>query len=164
MKSVYIVGFMGAGKTTISDALKAKLQCQVVDVDQYIVEKEGRTIAEIFERDGEAFFRNLEHRYLKEIPTEDVIVSTGGGMFAEERNRTFIKENGISIYLHADWNEIRSRIQGDTGRPLVQEHSLDGLQSLLEKRRPFYDQADFTVDTTGRTVEDICTEVLGLIN
>ncbi|MBM7701552.1 shikimate kinase [Metabacillus iocasae] len=163
MKALYLVGFMGAGKTTISEELSAILEIPVIDTDQYIEQKTGRSIPQIFEESGEQAFRKLEKEILKELPTNDVIISTGGGVFVQEENRLWINKKGISFYLNCDWEELERRLIGDTSRPLVQKSNLDQLQALFEQRRPSYEQATYTIDTANKTIHEICIEMKELI-
>jgi shikimate kinase len=163
VKALYLVGFMGAGKTTISEELSTKLNIPVIDTDHYIQQKTGKSISDIFQESGELSFRQLEKECLKELPTNDVIIATGGGMFIQEVNRTWMNDKGVSIYLKCRWEDLSQRIAGDTSRPLVQKNELKQLKALFEQRRSMYEQATYCIDTTNKSISDICLEIIGVI-
>lgn len=163
MKALYIVGFMGSGKTTVGVELAKKLNVQVVDTDHYIEQQTGRTIADIFAEEGEEKFRLFETAVLEQLPTNNIVITTGGGLFMKEENRRWMKEGGIVIYLHCDLEEIWTRLQNDHTRPLLQHQNFEKAQALYKWRQPFYEQADIIIHTTGKQVDLICDEILSLI-
>lgn len=160
MKTLYLVGFMGSGKTTIGVELAKRLNIQVVDTDQYIEKQTERTIADIFAEEGEEKFRRLETVILKQLPTNDFLITTGGGLFIKEENRSWMKENGTVIYLHCDIDEIWARLQDDDTRPLLQHQNFEKAKQLYEWRQPFYKEAHVTIDTTNKPINQICDEIL----
>ena len=160
MKAIYLTGFMGAGKTTIGKELAAKLALPVYDTDQEIEKREGKTIASIFAVEGESRFRELESQMLKELPKEDCIITTGGGIILKEENRNWLKENGLSVYLHCDPDEIAKRLENDETRPLLSGERKKELHELFYSRLPLYREAEWTLETTGKTVSYIIDEII----
>ena len=125
MKALYIVGFMGSGKTTVGAELTRRLNVPVVDTDHYIEEQTGRTIADIFEKEGEEKFRLFETAVLEQLPTNNIVITTGGGLFMKEENRQWMKANGTVIYLHCDLEEIWSRLQKVNKSPHIKKQKFD---------------------------------------
>ena len=160
MKAIYLVGFMGAGKTTVAKELAAEFSRTAYDTDQEIEKATGMSVKEIFAAKGETGFRALESDVLKEIPTGNVIVATGGGIVLAEQNRRLMKEQGTVIFLYADPLEILKRLEGDHSRPLLQNNKLEVAKSLYSNRLPLYRQsAHFEIDTTSKTVMDIIADI-----
>jgi len=162
-KTVVLVGLMGAGKTAVGTALARKLGVPFRDSDQEIVKAANMTIAEIFERDGEEFFRRKEaeviSRLLREGPS---VLSTGGGAFLSEVNRRTIARYGVSVWLKADLDLLWNRVRHKTTRPLLRTADPFGtLKDLFHSRKPFYGLADLVVETLPRySVEETADEVL----
>lgn len=138
-KGLFLVGFMGAGKSTLGRPLASALGSRFYDLDAEIVAGEGREISDIFKNDGESFFRDLEISYLKSCPLPSVI-ALGGGAFIQEPIREYIAEKGLSLYLDWPFSRLWERIQGDGTRPLVGER--DALEARFMQRQPIYRQAD----------------------
>ncbi|WP_456395193.1 shikimate kinase [Desulfurobacterium sp.] len=153
---ITLIGFMGAGKTTIGKELAEKLNVPFIDIDKEIEKNLSLPIPEIFEKLGETFFRKTEIETFKAITTRfnNVIVSSGGGMPAFDKNMEILKENSVTIYLKADFETLWSRIKNDSNRPLV-KLGKDRVKELFEKRKPFYKRAHMTIDTTGKTPLEI---------
>ena len=160
-----LVGFMGCGKSTVGKLISKKTSLPFIDLDSVIVEREGRTIPEIFREDGEEFFRELERETLiSELLREgSFVLSTGGGAPAYRNNMEVINRLSTSVFLYADFETLYGRISGDGNRPLA---SLDRkkLRELYEKRLPYYRKAHFTVDTTGKTPEEVAEEIISLLS
>lgn len=155
-KTVVMIGMMGAGKTAVGTALARVLGAPFLDSDDEIVSAANRSISEIFERDGEPFFRARETevlaRLLRGIPC---ILSTGGGAFLAEGNRQLIREAGISVWLRADVELLWQRVRHKTTRPLLRTaNPRETLQSYTAAREVFYAQADLTVDSAGELSVD----------
>ncbi|MBA2878990.1 shikimate kinase [Anoxybacillus kamchatkensis] len=163
MRAIYLTGFMGAGKTTIGQRLGEVLQLPVIDTDAYIEQQVGKTITEIFEEEGEEAFRTYERETLKKLPTEHVIITTGGGIVIQEENRQFMREHGIVIYLHCELHELFRRLADDTTRPLLMENKQKQIKQLFEQRIPWYREAHMTIDTTNRTIDDIVENIVSLL-
>ncbi|MEW5758601.1 MAG: shikimate kinase [Candidatus Omnitrophota bacterium] len=164
MKNIYLVGFMGTGKTAVAKMLSHKLSRPYLDLDEEIVKKEGCSINEIFEKGGETFFRKIEKQLVLEISEKNnLVVSCGGGVLLDKENVQTLKKSGIVICLNAPAEEIYERIKDDKSRPLLKvPNPLEKIKELLHIRKPYYELADHAVDTTGLSVEDITGKILQL--
>jgi shikimate kinase len=147
---IFLIGYMGAGKTTVGKLLADKLNWSFIDVDGFIENRYRQTIAAIFEEKGEAGFRKIERRTLQEISAfENVVISTGGGLPCFFDNMDWMNQTGITIYLKADVNELVNRLNFDKQkRPLIRGKNLEELREFvetnLEKREFFYNRAMLT--------------------
>ncbi|MEO0371219.1 MAG: shikimate kinase [Pseudomonadota bacterium] len=146
-KTVVLVGMMGAGKTAVGRTLAARLNVPFLDSDAEIEQAAKMSIAEIFARDGEAFFRDREaeviNRLLDGAPG---ILSTGGGAFLADRNRDNISDKGVSVWLNADLSLLWGRVKNKDTRPLLRTaNPYVTLKELFEARVPIYEQADLAV-------------------
>ena len=152
-KTVVMVGMMGAGKTAVGRALAARLAVPFLDSDAEIEAAANMTIPEIFERDGEPFFRDRETRVIERLLTEAPgILSTGGGAFLAERNRQAISEKGVSVCLMADLDVLWNRVKHKDTRPLLRSPDPRAtLKGLYEARMPIYALADLKVVSDGET-------------
>lgn len=142
-KNIILIGYMGCGKTTVGRHL-AKLESAIfLDTDERIEEKQERSISDIFARDGETAFRDMETDYLKELirfRKEGLIISTGGGMPVREENRKLLQELGFVVYLKAAPETVYERIKDDTRRPLLQcEDPLARIREMMERRSAAYE-------------------------
>jgi shikimate kinase len=149
-KTVVMVGMMGAGKTAVGTAVARSLGVQFLDSDEEIVRAASRSIAEIFERDGEAFFRARETEVLGRLLRDrPCILSTGGGAFLSETNRSLVAEAGVSVWLRAELDLLWQRVRHKTTRPLLRtSNPRETLRVLNEARLPFYELADLVVDSS----------------
>lgn len=147
-KTVALVGMMGAGKTAVGKAIAQILEVPFLDSDSEIERAADRTIAEIFERDGEAFFRSKETQVIKRLlEDERCILSTGGGAFMSADNREMIAAQGVAVWLNADLDILWQRVRHKNTRPLLQTpNPLETLKSLAEAREPIYSKAGIIVD------------------
>ncbi|WP_424939969.1 shikimate kinase [Aliiroseovarius sp. S253] len=147
-KSIVMVGMMGAGKTAVGQALATRLDVPFLDSDEEIVRAANMTISEIFERDGEAFFRDRETEVIgRLLDGPRAILSTGGGAFMAERNRTMIGERGVSLLLRANLELLWNRVKHKDTRPLLR--TTDPKKTLTEiynTRVPVYELAELAVD------------------
>jgi shikimate kinase len=162
-KTVVMVGMMGAGKTAVGTVLARVLGVPFLDSDEEIVRAADRSIAEIFERDGEAFFRARETEVLgRLLRGTPCVLSTGGGAFLAEGNRALITSTGISVWLRADLDLLWQRVRHKTTRPLLRTaNPRETLRALYEARLPFYQMADLTVDSSAElSVEDMAHRVI----
>ena len=161
MKNIVLIGFMATGKSTIGRRLAQRLSRDFVDTDKEIEAITGRTVAQIFARDGIKRFRAEENLLVKRLaPREGLVIATGGGMVLDPENMRLLKKNGILIALTASPEIICARVKGKKTRPLLQGGALDArISRLLKERQHLYDQADLVVDTgtcsVGETVEKI---------
>ncbi|WP_243386347.1 shikimate kinase [Bacillus kexueae] len=163
MKTIYLVGFMGSGKTTIGRMLAESLNIPVVDTDEEIVQKVQMDIPAIFEKYGEEYFRDVEGSCLRSIPTQNFIVTTGGGIITRDENIQWMREQGLVIYLKADVSVLVKRIQNDANRPLANNKSIEEIRELHEKRKSQYEKAHLVIDTTDRTTKEVLEKVLTCI-
>ena len=155
-KTVVLVGMMGAGKTAVGRALAARLGVPFLDSDAEIESAANMTIPEIFERDGEPFFRQKETQVIGRLLDEKRgILSTGGGAFMSAENRRMISERGAAVWLRADLTVLWNRVRHKDTRPLL--HTADPyvtLKALYEDRVPIYAKADLIADSDGETSID----------
>jgi len=166
-KTIVLVGMMGAGKTAIGKALAAKLDVPFLDSDAEIEKAAAMNIAEIFARDGEAFFRDRETEVIDRLlEGAGSVLSTGGGAFMSERNRELMSRKGISVWLKADLDLLWSRVKHKDTRPLLRtSNPYLTLKSLYEQRVPVYAQADMVVEakaayTIDRMADKVLAELL----
>ena len=162
-KTIVLVGMMGAGKTAVGKALAARLGVPFRDSDAEIEEAAARSIAEIFARDGEAFFRDREMEVIGRLLSgERSVLSTGGGAFLRPRNREIISAQGVSVWLNADLALLWSRVKNKDTRPLLRTpNPYATLRALFEARVPIYAEADIeVVSRAGYTVETMTTRVI----
>ncbi len=162
-RTVVMVGMMGSGKTAIGRALANRLNTEFLDSDAEIETAAAASIAEIFARDGEAFFRDREFEVIGRLLSgEPCILSTGGGAFLSERNRRQIHDKGISVWLDADVDLLWERVKHKDTRPLLKtENPRQTLRDLFEARVPFYRQADIAVLTrAGYSIEKTTDKVI----
>ncbi|TCP42171.1 shikimate kinase [Rhodovulum marinum] len=161
-KTIALVGLMGAGKTAVGTALARKLDVPFRDSDAEIVKAANMTIAEIFERDGEAFFREKESQVIARLLDEEpAVLSTGGGAFLSAANRAAISARGVSVWLDADLDLLWNRVRHKTTRPLLRTDDPRGtLAQLYHARKPFYALADLAVRADPRySIEDMADRV-----
>jgi len=155
---IYLVGFMGAGKTTVARALGRRLGWRVEDIDDRIETRERRSVATIFAQNGEPYFRQQERQVLSDLlPQRQIVVATGGGTFADPQNRAAINRDGLSVWLDVPIDRLVSRIPADGRRPLAADRA--GLERLYHQRQSFYEQAHLRLDA-GRASVDALVEQL----
>ena len=165
---VYLIGFMGVGKTTIAKLLANKLKLPFFDTDQIIEQQEKRSIAEIFKKEGELYFRMLETELLKQYNSKG-IVACGGGLAIHNNNMKLINSKGISIYLKASANHLYNQLKDDKkSRPLITNITNEELKLYIKKelknRSPFYELAQHTILVDGKNKAEILREVNALIS
>jgi shikimate kinase len=158
---IYLVGFMGAGKTTIARALGRVMGWRVEDLDERIETRERRTIAGIFAQQGEPYFRQLERQMLTELlPERHIIVATGGGTFAEADNRAVMLADGTVAWLDLPIARVIERVPADGRRPLAADRAQ--LEQLYARRQLAYAHAHVRVDASG-PVPEVVERVLAWI-
>ncbi len=155
---IYLVGFMGCGKTSVGELLAERLAWDFVDLDSEIERHAGSRIVEIFEQLGEPAFRALESQAL--VSQLDLIkqgrarvVALGGGTFVDARNRSTIERFGVSIWLDGTADQLWERVSDNDERPLGRDRA--AFETLHRKRRPDYEKADFRVDIGSRTTQEV---------
>lgn len=166
-KCVYLVGFMGVGKSTVAKELSGRLHLPVVDTDEAIVELEGRSIPEIFEREGEESFRRKETGMLLRMSESGAkIVSCGGGIAMREENRDIMARHGVTVLLEASPETILERVKGDDNRPLLAgKKNVTDIAAMMEARRPAYEAAaDLRIPVDGRAPAEIAEEIVEQIS
>lgn len=166
MKNVVLIGFMGTGKSRVGHMAARKLGFKFVDTDDLIVQRLQMSVSDIFERLGEAKFRDIERQVVADVSAkEGQVIATGGGVPLNEENITNLKRNGLLICLAANPDIIYRRTLRSESRPLLQaKDRLEQIRSLLESRRFYYDVADFSVDTSSRPASAVAKEIVELYN
>ena len=163
MTNIYLIGFMGAGKSTVAKELASKTGARRIEMDQMIVEQQGMAISEIFEKYGEEHFRDLETELLRSfLKEENLVVSCGGGSVLRDENARLMKESGRIVLLTAAPETIYERVRHSTERPILNGNmNVAFIRELMEKRRERYETvADQTIATDGKTAAEICREIL----
>ena len=165
-KNIFLIGFMGAGKTSVGRILAKKLGLDFRDLDEVIRKELGMTIPELFSRFGEDFFRSEESKAFQSVArAENQVVATGGGVILRDENWEAMSNHGVTIYLKASTEVLWSRVKSNKSRPLLQiENPLERLQELLSKRIPLYERADLTVNTENIPPADIAEKIIRELN
>jgi shikimate kinase len=163
-RPIFLVGFMGAGKTVVGKALAKKLGWRFLDLDDAIVEREGRPIAEIFRERGETAFRQIETEVLSEVVRQlrggPAVIAVGGGAFVQQRNAVLLRRARVHVvFLDAPVEQLmlRCRAAAESARPLF--HDENQFRQLYEQRRPRYMEADACINTASRTVDEVADQV-----
>lgn len=156
---IYLVGFMAAGKTSVARALGARLGWRAEDIDELIEARERRTVADIFARQGEPYFRAVEREILRlMLPLRHVIVATGGGTFQDPENRAAINMDGLSIWLDVPFEELLARLPADGRRPLAAD--LAQFERLFALRQAGYAHARLRIDASGLRPEETAERII----
>jgi shikimate kinase len=161
-KLIYLVGFMGAGKSSVGMILAQRMGWPFVDLDTVIEAGQGATIRQIFEQAGEPFFRQVEHAALVEVAKKaPAVIALGGGTFVQRPNFELIRQTrGATIWLDCPIEELWERCLAMDNRPLFRNR--ESFFELFEQRLPYYRQAEFRIPTGERSPEDIVQEILRL--
>ena len=164
MKNIVLVGFMGTGKTAVGKLLAARLNRQRLCLDDMIEWKIGKPITEIFEQDGEAFFRKIEKDIVKAASHDkDVVIDAGGGVVIDEDNVKRLREHGIVICLRARPDVIYERTKGHLHRPLLNTpNPVESIKGMIDKREQYYNRADYTIDTSELTPDEIVEKIIDI--
>lgn len=170
-KNIFLTGFMGSGKTSLGKILSGMLQVDFFDTDELITRMHKMSITEIFSRYGENFFRDKESEVLELLAQKEpgtCVVSTGGGAVLRGENRAIFKKAGIVIYLDVSTEEVYRRLMKTDDRPILKpilkvEKPLEKIEELLKERKPFYDRADIRINSNGRSLQDIATEIVNIL-
>ena len=161
---VALIGFMGCGKSSVGRRVAEEAGWEFLDLDEEIEKTTGRKIREIFETDGEGEFRKIERKVLKDVLNrkDNLIISLGGGTPTWGDNINLLKKRALLIYLYAPFDVLWERIKDDTSRPLTSLGE-NKVRNLFEVRKSFYEEADFVVDTSDKSVEGVVKEVLAVL-
>ncbi len=159
--NIYLVGFMGTGKSSVGRQLAKDKGWNFVDLDELIELKEQRRIVEIFAKDGEAYFRKAEKKVLKQVSSQKgFVVACGGGIVLDKANIALMKKSGMVFCLSATAGEILKRVSFSNDRPLLNvENPKKRIDLLLKMRAPYYMQADKVIDTTGLSVRQVAGKI-----
>ena len=166
--NIILEGFMGSGKSTVSEILSDKLDLELIDTDEAIEEAEGRKISDIFEQEGEEAFRDMETGLVEMMVSDhmrETVISLGGGLPVREKNRELLNKVGKVVYLRTAPETVYDRLKGDDTRPLLKsEDPLARIKELQDKRGKIYEEAaDIIVDTDGKTPVQVADEIIAAI-
>ncbi|MEK5445473.1 shikimate kinase [Paenibacillus sp. FSL R7-0331] len=160
-RNIILVGMMGTGKSTVGALLAEELGYELIDLDHIIVENEGRSIADIFAADGEAYFRKAESAALAQVlEGEARIISTGGGAVLAPGNPEIMLDKGLVVALTATEEAIIARVSGDLNRPLLAGNAQDKVRAIMKQRREAYRFAHCTVDTSELNAAEVSQYIL----
>ncbi|MBI4398864.1 MAG: shikimate kinase [Candidatus Omnitrophica bacterium] len=161
MKNIYLVGMMGSGKTETARALAALLGSKAVDLDALITERERRGINEIFDKEGESYFRDVESRILSDLSIKkNLVIATGGGTVLRESNRKALLQTGKVFYLETSLVVLWERLKMMRDRPLLQSaEPRVVLERILEERQPLYEVFENRVTTDYKTPDEVAREI-----
>ena len=166
MNNIVLMGFMGAGKSTIGRELARTLQCEFIDTDEWIEKEHGRKISDIFAKEGEIAFRDMETNLLKYLQNRDdqFVLSIGGGMPIREENRELLRKIGTVVYLKTSKEEIIRRVAGNKNRPLLQGGNLEEkVTNLMNAREHIYmETAHREIVTDKKYPKRVVEEILAL--
>lgn len=163
---VYLIGFMGSGKSTIGSLAAKMAGVPFLDTDKIIEKEKKKSIEDIFKEKGETYFRDLETQVLKELSDRKKgVVSCGGGIILKEENIKIMKESGSLILLKASPATIFERVRHSTSRPKLNGHmNLEYISAMMEERRPYYDRAGaIELETDTKSVREIAKEILNFL-
>lgn len=163
MRNIFLVGFMGSGKSTVASCLAEKYGMEIIEMDQRIVEREGMSIPDIFEQKGESYFREAETNLLIDMQgVENKVVSCGGGVVLREQNVKEMKKSGTIIFLNAKPETILERVKDDDNRPLLRGNkNVEFISDMMRERKPKYEgAADITIHTDEKSADAICKEII----
>lgn len=170
--NVFLIGYMGCGKSTIGDSLAKSLGYKFIDLDDFIEKSENRSITEIFEKEGEAGFRGIEQKHLQILKGyKDLVISTGGGTPCFYNNMASMNEMGITVYLEMNVKSLCYRLENSTNkRPLIKgkssEELLEFVHHHLNERLAYYDQSKITVNAMAfgeRKIEELAVVLKGIL-
>lgn len=143
MNHIFLIGMMGAGKSTVGSALAKELTIPFIDTDEQIIHREGVSVSEIFRLKGEAYFRLLEQQIIAHLPEEPSVVACGGGLPCHGNQMAVLKQKGVVVYLEGSPELLYKRIEKDLQRPLLKDFK--AFKALLEQRQTFYKQAHLCI-------------------
>jgi len=156
---VYLVGFMGAGKSTVGRLVARALGWKFLDLDYEIERREARPIAQIFKESGENYFREIESQSLRSVSLErQCVIALGGGAYVDPHNRAFVESHGLSVYLDVSMTQIQARVSDDGTRPLF--YKTLTVEELYKHRQPSYRIARIQINTDGLQPHEVARKVV----
>lgn len=170
MSKIFLIGFMGSGKTSVGKQLAELLNFEFIDLDEVIEKSEGKTISQIFQGESEEFFRKKESVYLRSLSAkENTVVAAGGGTPCFHDNMQWMIANGATVYLQTDPEILFERLKSEiTHRPLLKGNSEEDLKnfiaSKLKERESFYRSAKFIIETNEMTADDLALKIRMLLS
>lgn len=164
-RNIILTGFMASGKSAVGKELAKRLKMDFVDTDNLIEEREGMEISQIFQEKGEPYFRKVETKIVREVAEyKNSVIATGGGVVLKEENMRALRKQGIIACLSGSLELILKRTLEDEKRPLLKGEREKKIKDLLAFRAPYYQKADFTVDTSDLTVEQTVEKIIKFLN
>lgn len=166
MKSLIVLaGMMGCGKSTAGELLSKKIGYEFIDIDKELEKSENMSVTNIFNEYGEKYFRKIEKLKIFEyVNRKNIVMALGGGAFEDEETRKILKQHGVVIYLKATPECIFQRIKSEIHRPLLRKNfSVDSIAFILKKRVNNYEKAHYTVDTCGKTPDEVVDKIMRII-
>jgi len=162
MKNIVLIGFMGSGKTVVGRLLADRLGYKFIDTDKIIEERIGKTISDIFNDEGERYFREIESNIVKELSElSGHVISTGGGIVLNQDNLTCLKKSGLTVWLKASPESIHKRVVSESHRPLLNvKDPLKKIKRLLNLREKFYSKADISINTDDLDIEKVVENII----
>ncbi len=162
LANITLIGFMGTGKTSVGRLVAEQLRFEYLDTDEVIQTSTGRSITDIFARDGETAFRALEARVVEELAARSkIVISTGGGLPVNLKNLTSLKSHSLVVCLWSSPEKIWERVRHQSHRPLLHDpNPQEKIRELLAARMPFYKQADVLLNTELRSVREVAQQVI----
>ena len=162
-KNLVLLGMMGSGKSTIGYLLSKNLNLEFYDIDSIIEKQDGRKIAEIFNTEGEDFFRKLEEKVsIKILKLKNKVISLGGGAFLNENIRKEVLSNNVSFWLNWKSNTLINRIKRNNKRPIINNSNKNEIKKLISKRFKIYSMADFKINCEKFTKNEITRKILDI--
>jgi len=164
-KNIIITGFMGTGKSVVAKELARKLGMKCIDMDRIIEERQGTSIADIFARYGENYFREQESKLVKELSQkENRVIATGGGTLLSSDNARMLGQAGEIVCLYANSQTIYNRVKRKNDRPLLKgENVLSEIDHLLEERKKIYANIKWKIDTTNLNIQEVTDKIIALL-
>lgn len=163
MKHIFLIGFMGSGKSTVARRMRNGYGFQLIEMDQAIEKEQGMRISDIFQKYGEEYFRDLETSYLKKIEQEEAcVVSCGGGVALRKENVEIMQKCGMIVWLNASPQIILERVKRNDKRPLLRNRkTIEDITAMMEARRPIYENAaQLVVTIDGKESRDVAKEIV----